>query len=167
MMDGNGSGAVATPPEWPPRTVVCVGAVVLRGEQVLFVRQAQGHSLAGQWSIPWGFVDAGEPPEVAAVRETREESGVEARVEGLLGVQNLPESGWLGIVFLCRHLSGEPVPDGVETDRAAYFDLLAMEALGEPFEPWCAWLARRVLRGKARSIPLCPDNPYRPRMAFF
>ena len=145
---------------------VCVGAVALNGRRALFVRQAAGQSLAGQWSIPWGVVEPAETPEVAAVRETEEEGGVRVAVEGLLGVQNLPQEGWLGVVFLCRHLSGAPAPDGVETDRAAYLSLDEMAALGEPFEPWSAWLARRVLRGEYRLILPEGDNPFQPRLAF-
>jgi len=95
-------------PDWPPRMAVCVGTVVLRGDRVLLVRQADGHSLAGQWSIPWGLVDGNESPEAAALRETREESGIRADIEGLLGIQNLSANGWLGIVFLCRHVSVVP-----------------------------------------------------------
>ncbi len=54
---------------WPPKMAVCVGAVILQGEKVLFIRQAPGHSLAGQWSIPWGLVDEGVTPEDAAATE--------------------------------------------------------------------------------------------------
>ena len=150
----------------PPKMVVCVGAVVLRGERVLLVRQAEGHSLAGQWSIPWGFVDPGEFPNNAALRETYEESGIEAEIEGLLGVQELPEAGWLGIVFLCRHVEGIPKSDGHETDSAAYFSLGELDSFDEPVETWCEWLARRVLAGEHETIPLRLDNPYRPRSAF-
>lgn len=151
---------------WPPKIPVCVGAVVLRNQEVLWVRQAPGHSLAGQWSIPWGLVDPGEPPEVAAVRETLEEGGVAAEVEGLLGLQNLPGEGWLGLIFLCRHVEGEPVPDGRETDGAAYLSLGAMDNFEGVFESWCAWLVRRVLRGEYALIPSVADNPYAPRVAF-
>ncbi len=141
--------------------------MVLQGEQALFVRQARGHSLAGQWSIPWGIVEPDEPPEAAAVRETREEGGVVAEVEGLLGIQNLRTPGWVGIIFLCRHVNGVPTPDGgVETDDAAYFSLERMRAFGEPFEPWCEWLVGRVLRGEYHLTPREPGNPYRPRLAF-
>ncbi len=152
--------------EWPPRMAVCVGAVVLQDKRVLFVRQAEGQSLAGQWSIPWGVVDNDEAPEAAALRETYEESGVKAEIDGLLGIQNLPSAGWLGIVFLCHHIEGEPVSDGIETDRAAYISLEEMDALDEPLEPWCEWLARRVLEGKYTVTAFEPDNPYRPRGAF-
>jgi len=146
--------------------VVCVGTVVLQGKRVLLIRQAKGHSLSGQWSIPWGVVDNGESPEDAALRETYEEGGIKAEIEGLLGIQNLPEIGWLGIVFLCHHLEGEPVADGVETDKAAYFSVEEIDSLDEPFEPWCEWLVRRVLRGEYTIIPYEPNNLYHPRKAF-
>lgn len=156
------------PPEWPPRIAVCVGTVVLQGERALLVRQAKGHSLEGLWSIPWGLVDPGESPDAAALRETLEEGGVSASIEGLLGVQNLRQEGWVALLFLCRHVSGTPAPDGgVETDGARYFSLQEMDAFAEPFEPWCEWLVRRVLGGAYHLIPPEGDNPYRPRMAFF
>jgi len=145
---------------------VCVGAVVLRGDQVLFVRQAAGHPLEGQWSIPWGIVDAHETPEVAVLRETWEESGIRADLVGFLGFQNLPQEGWLGLIFLCRHVGGVPRPDGVETDRVAYLSLEEMVGWAEPFEPWCAWVVRRVLQGKHHIIPPASDTPYHPRLAF-
>lgn len=154
-------------PAWPPKMVVCVGAVVLQEDRALFVRQAKGHSLEGQWSIPWGVVDPGESPDAAILREIREEGGIVAEIEGLLGIQNLSQEGWLGVVFLCQHVRGTPTPDGgVETDRAAYFSLADMDTLPEPFEPWCAWLVRRVLRGEHQAIPLESNNPYRPRTAY-
>ncbi len=158
--------SASTSLEWPPKKVVCAGTVVLHGKKVLLVRQARGHPLAGQWSIPWGIVDERESPEEAALRETHEESGIKAEIQGLLGIQNLPEVGWLGIVFLCRHVAGEPVADGTETDKAGYFSLEELGTLKEPIEPWCEWLVHRVLNGEYTVIPCEPDNPYRPQRAF-
>ena len=152
---------------WPPRIVACVGTVVLRGNQALFVRQAKGNSLEGQWSIPWGIIGTAESPDIAALRETQEEAGVTARIEGLLGIQNLRREGWIGIVFLCQHIRGTPTPDGgIETDKAAYFSLKDIEVFDEPFEPWCEWLVRRVLKGDFQLIPAESDNPYKPCLAF-
>lgn len=144
-------------------TVVCVGAVVRHGDRVLLVRQSAGHSLAGQWTVPWGRLDPGESPAAAAIREVREEGGVEAVVEGLLGVQALPEPwlGWIGIVYLCRHVDGVPHPEDSETDAAAYFSLADLDALGEPIEPWSAWLVRRVFAGASTLIGSDPSNPLR------
>jgi ADP-ribose pyrophosphatase YjhB (NUDIX family) len=162
---------------FPPRTAVCVGAVVVREVQqepcVLWVRQTYG-TFKGQWSIPWGFVNEedGTPqsPEVAAVRETLEEAGVAVAVEGLLGVQNLCfDNGepFIALLFLCRHLSGKPTPDNHETDRAAYFSLAEMDSSGEVFEAQNNWLVRRVLAGNYQLLSAQPDNPYCPAQAFF
>ena len=139
--------------EFPPRKVICVGAVVAKEQKVLFVRQAQGQSLAGQWSIPWGFIEADERPEDAALRETLEEGGVAAQIEGFLGYQNLNPPGTFGMIFLCRHLSGEPKADGVETDAARYL------GLADPASEWCEWLARRVLLGEFSLIGNLPVVP--------
>ena len=153
---------------WPPKLTVCVGAVVLRANRALFVRQAKGHSLEGQWSIPWGIVDPDESPESAVIRETMEESGIKARVEGLLGFQNLRQEGWIALLFLCQHVHGEPKSDGgFETDAADYFSLGEMESIPEPVEPWCEWLVRRVLDRKYHLIPIQLNNPYYPHHAFF
>lgn len=151
-----------------PNNVVCVGAVVQHEDRVLLVRQAPGHALAGQWTIPWGLLDSAESPSACALRETREESGIEAEVDGLLGVQELPHpwTGWTAIVYLCRWIEGSARPDGRETDRAACFSLAELESLGEPVEPWCAWLVRRVLSGDMTVIRSDPGNPYQPCTGF-
>jgi len=61
---------------------------------VILVRQTYGETLKGKWTVPWGFAQGGDPstyydpPHVAALRETLEEAGVVAEVDGLLGIQN-------------------------------------------------------------------------------
>ncbi len=154
--------------QWPPRKPVCVGTVVLQGEKALLIRQARGHPLAGQWSVPWGMVETEETPSVAALRETEEESGICARIEGLLGVQELPEEGWIGIIYLCRHVSGFPFPgDPDEVDAASYFSLEEVNSFQEPLEPWSEWLVRRVLSKEFSYVLPVPDSPFQPRLAFF
>jgi 8-oxo-dGTP diphosphatase len=150
-----------------PQTVVCVGAVVRKGERVLLVRQAPGHSLQGQWTVPWGRLEAGESPAAAAARETQEEGGVRAEVEGLLGVHELaaPWEGWIALVYLCRHVEGECAPDGMETDAARYFDAAELAAQ-EPIEPWTAWVIHRVFAGKFQVIQSKATHPFKGGNAF-
>jgi ADP-ribose pyrophosphatase YjhB (NUDIX family) len=159
--------------KFPPKITLCVGAVVLQENKVLFVKQTYG-GLQGKWSLPWGFVDGKksdgslEPPEMAVIREIQEEAGVVAKVEGLLGIQNHSNCGdpRLYIIFLCRHVSGEPRPDKQETDNAAYYSLDEIESLREPFDEFCEWMARRVLKGQYHVIPSESANPYYPYLAF-
>jgi len=167
---------MSTQPDNPPKFVICVGAVVLRDDAVLFVRQTYGEGLTGVWTLPWGFVHGigpggqPDPPHVAALRETLEEGGITAEIEGLLGIQNHGDHPTYGprvyLLFLCRHTAGEPAPDQGETDRAAYFTLAELDALDDPVDEFCLWLAGRVLRGEHHLIPPEPGTPYAPHVAF-
>ena len=143
------------------KTRLYVGAVVQRDREVLLVRQSPGHSLAGQWTIPWGHVDAGESPMAAAQREVLEEGGVDATVEGLLGVQELPAplQGGVGLVYLCRHVGGDLQPRDTDTDASRYVTLQALDALAEPKEPWSDWLIRRLFAGTLTVTRIDDTNP--------
>jgi len=59
---------------------VSAGGVVYRraagGAEVVIVRVGP----KGRWQLPKGIVDEGEKPEETAVREVREEAGVDARI---------------------------------------------------------------------------------------
>ncbi|HSH82418.1 MAG TPA: NUDIX domain-containing protein [Herpetosiphonaceae bacterium] len=127
--------------------LVVVGAAVRRDDKLLFVRQRMG-PLKGYWCLPTGLVEPGEPPELAAIRETREEAGITALVQGILAVSNIEWHGQrqLYIVFLCDHAAGEPTPDGSETDQACYVSLADIERMDEPFVPLAVLLAKRVAR---------------------
>ncbi len=152
--------------EWPPRKVVCVGAVVVKEDRVLFIRQAEGHEQAGKWSIPWGFVEPEETPDHAALRETLEESGIKATIDGLLGFQNLKPTGWIGIIFLCHPIGGDLNADGIETDQVAYLSKSDLDTLQEPILGWCKWMAQWVLNGEHTLIPYDPNRPDKPKGAF-
>jgi ADP-ribose pyrophosphatase YjhB (NUDIX family) len=136
-----------------PRMSVAVGAAVRRENRILFVRQMYGW-MRGLWGLPTGFVDQGERPDAAALREVREEAGIVAALDGLLSVTLVDWEGdpQMYMAFLCRHLEGELIADGKENDRAAYFSLVEMDAFGEPFEPLCERIARSVLRGECQVL---------------
>ena len=145
-----------------PQTIVCTAAVVRHADRILLVRQAPGHRLQGQWTVPWGRLEAGESPAAAALRETQEEGGVRAEVEGLLGVQELPApwKGWFALVYLCRHLEGECQPDGHETDAARYVRACELAELAEPIEPWSAWLIGRIFAGQFHALCRSSTSPF-------
>ena len=70
------------------RTETSAGGVVYRKESkrveiALAARRTKRGQLA--WGLPKGLIERGEPPEEAAVREVREETGLEAEIEADLG----------------------------------------------------------------------------------
>lgn len=66
------------------RNAPCAAAVIVRDGHLLLGRRAR-HPFAGQWEAPGGFVERGEHPTQAAVREVREELGIEITLTGLVG----------------------------------------------------------------------------------
>ena len=61
--------------EFPLVPLVGVGAVVVHEGRVLLVRR--GHEpLKGQWSLPGGLLELGEPLTGGVVREVKEETGL-------------------------------------------------------------------------------------------
>jgi 8-oxo-dGTP diphosphatase len=72
------------------------------------------------WNLPGGGVEEGETPWDAAVREVREEIGVQAEIIRLTGLYWKPGSGELVFNFECRVTGGSPTTSD-EADAVGYF----------------------------------------------
>jgi len=64
----------------PDFTHVVAGVMTDARGRILLARRLEGRELAGLWEFPGGKVEPGEPPEIALVRELREELGIEAEI---------------------------------------------------------------------------------------
>ncbi|NJC41959.1 8-oxo-dGTP diphosphatase [Brevundimonas alba] len=91
----------------------------------------------GEWSLPGGRIEPGERAVDAALRELREETGVEAEIVGLVDVVDglFPEAGrhYVLIDYAARWVSGEPVA-GDDALEARFFpvnDVGGLIAWGE------------------------------------
>jgi len=54
--------------------------------EILLIRRSDN----GNWAVPGGAIDPGESMTQAAVRETKEESGIDCQITGLVGIYTDP-----------------------------------------------------------------------------
>lgn len=95
-------------------------AIIVNGGRVLMVRRAvkEGELM---WQFPAGAIEGGESAEQAAVRETREETGLTVEAIKLLGERVHPQTNRLMSYTACAMLSGEArVADPEELDAVAW-----------------------------------------------
>jgi ADP-ribose pyrophosphatase YjhB (NUDIX family) len=100
---------------------VAVGTIIrdAAGRVVLVQRAIEpGY---GRWVFPGGYVDRGEPLEVAALREAREECGLEVRLDGLINLYSYPGRTPIIIVYAATLLQGTLCTDDESLD-ARWFD---------------------------------------------
>lgn len=116
-------------PEQIPGNITSVGALVLRGESALVVRLTYGPT-KGMYSLPGGWQDVGEHIDDAATREVLEETGVETRTVGLIGLRTRTVEGRSisDLIWLQEHVRGEPTCDDEETDDARFLSFDEIDA---------------------------------------
>jgi 8-oxo-dGTP diphosphatase len=120
-----------TRPGWPRPAA---SAAIFRDGQVLIAERDKG-AMLGVWSLPGGHIEPGERAMAAALREVKEETGVEAELLGLADVHDVlirNDSGLLTAhyviaVYFGRWRGGEPVA-GEESRDARFVPLDQLES---------------------------------------
>ncbi len=90
----------------PVTPLLAVDALIIyQGKLVLIKRKNPPYQ--NQYALPGGFVEVGETVEEAVVREAKEETGLDIRLEKLLGVYSEPSRDPRGhIVSICYLAAG-------------------------------------------------------------
>jgi ADP-ribose pyrophosphatase YjhB (NUDIX family) len=137
------------------RFTVGVGGLVVADQRVLLVHRVRPGP-TGSWLIPGGYIEQNERVNEAAVREVREETGLETVVEGLVGLRSrvLEREHSVYIVLLLTPCGGSLRPDGIEVDDVRYFSLREIDET-EGITPFSRWLARRAATG---DLPLIRES---------
>lgn len=119
------------------RPVPAVGTACFRGDDVLLIRRGT-KPLAGDWSIPGGRLEFGERTADGALRELHEETGITARLVGLVDVVDAiftsRQSGETHRHFVLFDYAaiweaGDPVA-GDDADHAEWISPDRLESLG-------------------------------------
>lgn len=86
---------------------VAVGTIIaMQDSRIVLVRRAIEPGY-GRWVFPGGYVDRGEVVSAAALREAREEAGIEIRLDGLVSIYSYPGRPPVIIVYAATATSGE------------------------------------------------------------
>ncbi len=98
--------------------LLTVDTVITQNNSVVLIMR-KNPPFKGSWALPGGFVEYGETVEMAAIRETKEETGLDIELNGIVGVYSDPRRDPRGhiisICFLGHRIGGELVAD---TDAA-------------------------------------------------
>ncbi len=89
---------------------VAVVVLIIHADHILLVQRAHDPK-QGLWTLPGGFVDAGEDPQAAACREAWEETSLDVQIDGLLNVFHTPDDGGIAdivIAYAASVVSGTP-----------------------------------------------------------
>lgn len=107
------------------------GGVLVDEHGMVLLREPTNHFNGYVWTWPKGTPDPGETPEETAVREVREETGLQGEIIARIpGVFRSSPSGWRNAYFLMRPV-GEPAAHDWETAQVRWVTIAeARELIG-------------------------------------
>jgi len=101
-----------------------VAAVAVKDGRFLLIKRGIAPK-KGFWGPPSGFIESGETPEEACLRELEEEAGVSGEIQRLIRVVRREDTELYGDMLVASYLvnvtGGEPVA-GDEVDDVRYYD---------------------------------------------
>ena len=99
-------------------------ALVCRNEkgEILLVKRNQPPNV-GDWCLPGGFIEIGETVQEAALREFKEETGLEAKLIRLIDVASRVHGYWGDVVLIGYEIevTGGELKAGDDAEEAVYF----------------------------------------------
>jgi 8-oxo-dGTP pyrophosphatase MutT (NUDIX family) len=127
-------------------------ALVLPDKMTLFLKRAAGHDHPLTWSLPGGMLEPKEPPEIGAIRETREETGWMAP-EGTAAPTLIDGSGFYAIY---RQRINSPFIPTLDHENIAYA-WAPLDAPPEPLHPGLRDTIHLIAEDAAMPIATTPN----------
>jgi ADP-ribose pyrophosphatase YjhB (NUDIX family) len=116
---------------------VAVAVLVRRQNTVLLVRRMNAPQ-RGLWTMPGGYMDAGEDPRRAAERECAEETGLQVQVADLIDFDSRPADSLganLILYFQGKYMNGDLQPAD-DAERAEFFPIDKLPPLAFESPEW-------------------------------
>lgn len=90
---------------------IAVGTIIrMESGRIVLVKRAIEPGY-GKWVFPGGYVDRGEELSIAAMREAREEAGLDVRLDHLVNIYSYPGKAPVIVVYAATKISGELAVD--------------------------------------------------------
>ena len=111
---------------------VAAVSLVVDGDGLVMVKRGVEPQY-GKWAFPSGYVDRGEVVEAAAIREVKEETGLDVALDKLIGVYSL-EGNPVVLVVYSAHITGGAVKIGHDALDVRTFALSELPPLPFPHD---------------------------------
>lgn len=107
----------------PHRFIIVALVFIRKDDSILLVKQNYGEQY---WSLPGGVMEPGESIDQTAIREVKEETGLDVRLKRVVGIYSKPDEGALAVTFEGEIIGGNLKPATNEISVCGYFpfDLL-------------------------------------------
>ena len=100
-------------------------AIAVKGKKFLLIKRGLAPR-KGTWGSPSGFIEVGETPEEACLRELKEETGASGQLDRLVGVDRIEDKEVYGDMLVVRYLikvGDEKITPGDEVEDVRFFDI--------------------------------------------
>ncbi|NVD26767.1 (deoxy)nucleoside triphosphate pyrophosphohydrolase [Parasphingorhabdus flavimaris] len=95
----------------PTYLFVAAAALVDEKGRILVQKRPEGKPMAGLWEFPGGKVESGETPEIALIRELREELNISVEPQDIeplaFASEPLAEKHLILLLYICRRWTGQ------------------------------------------------------------
>ena len=97
------------------------GCIIIDNNKVLLIKQTRGH-----WGFPKGHVEDNETERETAIREVKEETNLDVKIEGKNAYKEeyVTDKGKLKevVYFIARRIGGEVKPQEIEVSKIEWVD---------------------------------------------
>lgn len=126
---------------------IAVGTIIRFGSGIVLVKRAIEPGY-GKWVFPGGYVDRGEELTLAAIREAKEESGLDVRIDRLINIYSYAGRTPIIVVYEATCVGGELAVDDEGLEAKAFepddipWDALAFRSTREALTEYLLRLAQ-------------------------